>query len=226
MKLIDSHCHLNYDYAPKSTEQVIQEARDAGVETLITIGADFSTLKDVQAISEKYPNVFHTIGVHPHEAITIQDEDIAFIEKLAQHPKCRAIGEIGLDYHYNHSPKEVQILRLRQQLDLALKLQLPVIIHSREAEEDLYLELAKYASQVPSVQVPGVIHCFSGTLNFGQKCLALGFYISFSGIITFKKAEEVREAAQTFRWIAFWWKPTHLILLLFLTVEKNVSPPW
>jgi len=202
MQLIDSHCHLNYDYSPKSLNEVLQEARDVGVETLVTIGADFSTLNEVQGISEKYPNVYHTVGVHPHETHAMTDEDLVVLEKLARHPKCRAIGEIGLDYYYSHSPKEVQVLRLQQQLDLALKLELPVVIHSRDGEADLYTELAKYAERKtasqPLGQQLGVIHCFSGTVEFGQKCLELGFYVSFSGILTFKKAEEVREAARLF----------------------------
>jgi TatD DNase family protein len=197
-QLIDSHCHLNYDYAPKTTDDLVREAALADVRALVTIGTDLKTIAQVQAISEKYPNVFHSVGVHPHDAIDLEDGDFARLEGAAKHPKCRAIGEIGLDYHYDHSPRDVQQKRLEQQLDLALKLGKPIVVHSREGEEDLLRILTAYAKRVPSGAIPGVIHCFTGTKTFGQACLDLGFYISFSGIITFKKAEEVREALAAF----------------------------
>jgi TatD DNase family protein len=196
--LIDSHCHLNSDYAPKSTDDLVREAELAGVKALVTIGVDLKTIAEVQAISEKYPQIFHSIGVHPHDAIDLGDEDFAALEKAALHPKCRAIGEIGLDYHYDHSPRDVQQKRLEQQLDLALKLKKPIVVHSREGEEDLLRILTNYAKRLPSGVIPGIIHCFTGTKAFGQACLDLGFYISFSGIITFKKADDVREAVQAF----------------------------
>jgi TatD DNase family protein len=202
--LIDSHCHLNYDYSPKSREDILREAREAGVTTLITVGTEFGTISEVQAISEQHPEVFHSIGIHPHDANTFGESDsevLASFQKLetaARNPKCLAIGEIGLDYHYDHSPREIQRLRLDQQLELALKLRLPVIIHSREAEEDLLRSLTEYAKKVPAGDIPGVIHCFSGTRAFGEACLTLGFSISFSGILTFKNAEELRECARHF----------------------------
>lgn len=197
-ELIDSHCHLNYDYAPKTADDLIADAKAAGVTTLMTIGVDPQTLAEVQALSTKYPEVFHTVGYHPHDAISVQDDDLIALEKAASHPKCRAIGEIGLDYHYNHSPKDVQIRRLKDQLDIALRLKLPIIIHSREGETDLLEALKSYASQLAPGSLPGVIHCFTGTQEFGQACLDLGFYISFSGILTFKNAEDLRRCAQTF----------------------------
>jgi TatD DNase family protein len=197
MNLIDSHCHLNYEYEPKSTEEVIAEAAAAGVVKLVTIGTEIATIAAVQAISEKHANVFHTVGVHPHEAVTIGEGDLARLEAAAKHPKCRAIGEIGLDYHYDHSPRDVQRKRFDDQLLIAARLALPVVIHSREGEEDLLASLSAYAPRSKS-KYPGVIHCFSGTVEFGKKCLDLGFLISFSGIVTFKKADEIREAARTF----------------------------
>jgi len=197
--LIDSHCHLNYDYTPKITSDIIQEAKESGVETLITIGTDLKSIPELENLSERYPCVYHTVGIHPHEATTLLSEsDLKILEKASQHPKCRAIGEIGLDYHYDHSPKETQKGLLEQQLQLALRIEQPVVIHSREGEEELLSSLKIYSAQVPSNRTPGVIHCFSGTVDFGSACLDLGFYISFSGILTFKKAEEVRAAAQAF----------------------------
>ena len=202
--LIDSHCHLNYDYAPKGQDAIIREAHEAGVEILITVAAEMGVIPELEALSAKHANIYHTVGIHPHEAISMganQDEvaqSLAILEKGAQNPKCRAIGEIGLDYHYDHSPREIQRLRLDDQLNLALKLNLPVIIHSREAEDDLLESLKKYAARVPADSIPGIIHCFSGTRSFGEECLKLGFYISFSGILTFKKADELRECAAAF----------------------------
>jgi len=198
MTLIDSHCHLNYDYLPKTVVDLIQEAQAAGIEALVTIGTDIASISEIQKISESYENVYHTIGVHPHDAATIIDSDLTVLEKAAQHPKCRAIGEIGLDYHYDHSPREIQKKRLEEQLELALRLQKPVVIHSREGEEDLLSILSTYAGRVPGHLIPGIIHCFSGTVTFGQKCIDLGFYVSFSGILTFKKADEIRTAARVF----------------------------
>lgn len=197
-ELIDSHCHLNYDYAPKSVDDLINEARAAGVSTLVTIGVDPATLDVVREISERHENVYHTAGFHPHDAITIRDEDLAKLEQAARHPKCRAVGEIGLDYHYDHSPREVQQSWLKAQLEIALKTQQPVIIHSREGEADLLAALTDYASRVPAGAIPGVIHCFTGTKEFGRACLKLGFYISFSGILTFKNAEDLRDCARDF----------------------------
>lgn len=197
-KLIDSHCHLNYDYSPKQIADLVREAEEQGIEALVTIGTELSNLADVRRISEEYPNVYHTVGVHPHESITWSDADLSTLESAAQHPKCRAIGEIGLDYHYDHSPREVQRDRLEKQLDLALRYRLPIVIHSREGESDLVDALKSYSKRLSGDAIPGIIHCFSGTVEFGKQCLDLGFYISFSGILTFKKADEVREAARLF----------------------------
>jgi len=198
MQLIDSHCHLNYDYAPKTADDLVREANAEGICALITVGTDLASIPKMVEISERHACVYHTVGVHPHEASSLSDEDLAVLEKAASHPKCRAIGEIGLDYHYEHSPRDVQIKRLDQQLDLASRVGLPTVIHSREGEEDLLKSLTRYARALPIGKIPGVIHCFTGTLAFGQACLELGFYISFSGILTFKKADDLRECARAF----------------------------
>ncbi len=196
--LIDSHCHLNNDYFPKTDTDLIREAELAGISAIVTIGTDLKCIPDIQKISEKHEMVFHTVGVHPHESIPLEEKDLLLLEQSAKHLKCRAIGEIGLDYHYDHSPKNIQITILEQQLDIAVRLQLPVIIHSREGEADLLTALKNYSNHISSNSFPGVIHCFSGTVAFGKACLDLGFFISFSGILTFKKADEIRNAAQIF----------------------------
>jgi TatD DNase family protein len=197
-ELIDTHCHLNYDYAPKQTEDLVREAHEAGVSHLITIGVDPKTLSETIAISERFENVYHTVGFHPHEAATVLDEDLVTLEACAAHPKCRAIGEIGLDYHYDHSPRDVQKKRLDDQLKIAARVKLPIVIHSRDGEDDLLQALTAYAQGLAPGAIPGVIHCFTGTKAFGQACLDLGFYISFSGILTFKKVDDLRECAQEF----------------------------
>jgi len=196
--LVDTHCHLNYDYAPKTVEDLVSEAAEAGVTTLVTIGTEFESIARIQEISEKFPRVFHTVGVHPHDAVTVTDAGIEQLRSAAAHPKCLAIGEIGLDYHYDHSPREVQMRVLDQQLRLALETSKPVVIHSRDAEEDLLAALTRYAERVRTGVAPGIIHCFSGTRAFGEACMRLGFYISFSGILTFKNAESLRECARDF----------------------------
>ena len=196
--LIDSHCHLNYDYSPKTTEDLIQEAQNSGVNTLITIGTELPTLSLIQKISEAHEQVFHTIGIHPHEAETWTEQDLHTLEAAAKQPQCRAIGEIGLDYYYDHSPREIQKHKLELQLDLALRLNQPVVIHCRNAEEDLLIAIRNYTKKVKSGIIPGVIHCFSGTESFGKSCLDLGFFVSFSGILTFKNAEEIRTSARNF----------------------------
>lgn len=199
VELIDSHCHLDHDYAPKTADDLIREAREAGVRALVTIGVDLASLAAAEDLSEKYPGiVYHTAGIHPHEAATLRDGDLARVEAAALHPRCRAVGEIGLDYHYDHSPRDVQLHQLRSQLDIALRARRPVVIHSREAEADLLPALREYAARVPEKGIPGVIHCFSGSREFGQACLDLGFYLSFSGILTFKNADELRAAARDF----------------------------
>ena len=195
---IDSHCHLNYDYSPKSIELLLEEAKAIGVTTLVTVATDLSMLDSMVRISETYPQVFHSVGVHPHEAITLLPGDLDKIRAASAHPKCRAVGELGLDYHYDHSPRDVQITQLNAQLEVALDVSLPVIIHSREADDDLLIALTAYAKRVPTSRSPGVIHCFSGTDAFGRACLEMGFYISFSGIITFKTADTLRQCAQAF----------------------------
>lgn len=198
IKLIDSHCHLNYEYDGKTVDDLVREAGAVGVESLVTISVDFDTHPEVVAISEKFPNVYHTVGLHPHEGSRWKPSDADYLRKAARHSKCRGIGELGLDYYYDHSAHAAQLEALRVQLDLALEVELPVVVHSRDAEPDLLPELTRYAKRVKPGNAAGVIHCFTGTQEFGQACLDLGFFISFSGILTFKNAEPLRAAAKAY----------------------------
>jgi TatD DNase family protein len=193
MQLIDSHCHLHYDYTPKTSADLIREAALAGVNYLVSVGVDLDTLPAIQKISDDNKNVFHTAGIHPHDVSKMGSNYLADIKKFAAHPKCRAIGEIGLDYYYEHSPKDVQIKCFNEQLDLAIELNQPVVIHSRDAEDDLLKCLELYAKKLKTNQIAGALHCFTGSTKLGKACIDLGFVISFSGIITFKNADALRQ---------------------------------
>lgn len=196
--MIDSHCHLDFDYSPKNLDDLLHEARLAGMKALMTVGTELEKIKVVQSISEKYAEVFHSVGVHPHEAKTLTDAGLEQIRQAALHSKCKAIGEIGLDYYYLHSSQEEQKKALTEQLLVAKALKLPVIIHSRDAEADLLPILLDHARQVAHQHALGVLHCFTGTKEFGESCLKAGYFISFSGIVTFKKAEAVQKCAKDF----------------------------
>lgn len=196
--LIDTHCHLDYDYDGKTAEDLVRESMADGVQYLITIATEPKNFATVQSISEKFENVFHTIGVHPHDASQVDDQILATMRPYLDHPKCVAVGEIGLDYYYEHSDRLKQQKECEAQLELALDAKKPVVIHSRDGEDDLLAILKRYQARVPAGQSPGVIHCFSGTESFARACMDLGFYISLSGIFTFKKSEPLREMVKGF----------------------------
>lgn len=183
---IDIHCHL--DRLEGGAEYALDLALKSGVQRLITIGTEPADLPIVIELSEKYaPHVFCTIGVHPHDGVKYSSEVGEFIRKNAGHPRVVAIGEIGLDYYYNQSPKEEQIKAFREQLQIAADTGLPVEIHTRDAEEDTVKILTEFKDQVT-----GVIHCFTGTEYLAKEALNLGYNISISGVVTFKNAESLR----------------------------------
>jgi TatD DNase family protein len=196
VELVDSHCHLNSDFGDRTAEQLIAEAQAAGVKYLVTVGVEIAGLPRLRDLSEKHACVFHTAGVHPHEAATLTPSDIDILHQAARHPKCRAIGEIGLDYYYNHSPRDVQRRVFDQQVEVALDAELPIVVHTRDAETDQLEALSRYRKRVPESRIPGVIHCFTGTRLFAEACIDMGFYVSFSGIITFKNADDLRSTAK------------------------------
>lgn len=193
---IDSHAHIEGSEFDADREAVIQRALDAGVEIIVCVG-DGEVAADSHAaafrIAEQYPFVYTTVGVHPHEARLLDDNLYAQLMELSQHPKVIAWGEIGLDYHYDNSPRDVQREAFRKQLRMALDRRLPLSIHTREAEADT---LAILEEEWKGSGLSGVIHCFTGTRAFAEAAVELGFYISFSGVITFKKAEDLRETAR------------------------------
>ena len=179
MNLIDTHCHIYYDKYIDDIDQVINRATAHNISNIICVGVDFESSKKSVDLAEKYEMVYATAGYHPHDAKDASDDYLKNLKMLAKNPKVIAIGEIGLDYFYNHSDKKIQLARFKEQLDLAKDLDLPAIIHNRESDSDLYNTLK--ISQLNK----GVIHCFSSTLEFGNKILDLGLLLSFTGIVTF-----------------------------------------
>ncbi len=191
---VDSHCHLTYGTLAREPEAVVQRAREVGVGGMLTISTKLETFPDVLAMAERFEDVWASVGTHPHHAEAEKDAVSAErLKELAAHPKVIAIGEAGLDYFYDRSPREVQQQVFREHIAAARDTGLPLVIHTREAEEDtaqiLEEETAKGA-------FPFVMHCFSSAPWLAEKALELGGYVSFSGIVTFRKGEEVREAAK------------------------------
>lgn len=190
---IDSHAHLDDPRFNTDRDQVLARARGAEVDILITIGCDLVTSRAALAQAERYPFVYATVGVHPHEAKQITGDWYHELRRLAQHQKVLAYGETGLDYHYNYSPPELQKERFREQVCLAKDLRLPLVIHSREAQEDTIAILKEERAW----DVGGVLHCFTGDAWMAKAALDLGFYLSFSGVLTFQNATRLREIAKT-----------------------------
>jgi len=193
VRLIDSHCHLDFPDFADELDAVVARAREAGVETMITIGTRIDRAQRLAEIAEAYDDVFFTVGAHPHEAAKEASSDFAAMRRLAAHPKCVGIGEAGLDYHYNYAPPEVAERVFRGQIALARELDLPLVVHTREAEADtaaiLKDEMARGAFR-------GLLHCFTSSRALAEAALDLGLMISFSGVVTFKNAEELRRIAR------------------------------
>lgn len=191
--LVDSHCHLDFPDFADELDDVIGRARAAGVGTMVTICTRLSAFDQVLAIAERHDDVWCSVGVHPHEAAAEQDVTVDRIVAMARHPKVVGIGEAGLDYFYDHSPRARQQDVFRLHIRAARATGLPLIVHSRNADADTLALLAEPADGVGPLS--GVIHCFSSTRVLSQGALDLGFYISLSGIITFKNAEALRQIA-------------------------------
>jgi TatD DNase family protein len=192
---IDSHAHIEMEEFDGDREEVIARAIDAGIEVIVNVGnGDLSRDSHRAAfrVAEEHPFIYTTVGVHPHEARLLDDKLYARLSELSNHPKVIAWGEIGLDYHYDNSPRDEQRAAFRRQLQLARQRKLPAVIHTREAEADT---LALLDQEWKDSGLPGIIHCFTGTRAFAEQAVKLGFYISFSGVVTFKKSEDLRDTA-------------------------------
>ena len=189
--LVDSHCHLDYpEFEPDFTE-IMSRARDAGVGTMLTIGTRLSTFDKVLAVAERFDNVYCTVGIHPHEAAS-ETAEVAQLVELAKHPKVVGIGETGLDYFYDKSPRRAQRANFRTHIAAARETGLPVIVHTRDADSDTAIVLA---AEMSMGGFTGLLHCFSSGALLAEKALNKGFYISLSGIITFQKSTELRDIA-------------------------------
>ena len=197
MQLIDTHCHLDFDRYDEDRAEVIQAAHDAGVTRIINPGTEFASSEAALKLAEQYDGVYAAVGVHPNSTVGWSPEMLASIESLTGHPKIVAIGEIGLDYYWDKAPKDIQHIAFKEQLALAARLELPVIIHNREASNDVMAVLRDWVKDLPaSLQArPGVLHSFSASLNIAEEALKLGFYLGFTGPITFKKADDLRAVA-------------------------------
>ena len=191
--LVDSHCHLDMIADHHDLDEVVGRARRAGVQTMVTISTTLSGWDRVKEIAETYDNVWCSVGVHPHEAGAEGQSAPDKLIELAQHPRVVGIGESGLDYHYDNSPRQAQAESFRAHITAARETGLPLIVHAREADEDTAMILREGYEQGP---FPCVMHCFSSGMGLAEAALDLGFYISMSGIATFKKAQEIRDVAK------------------------------
>jgi TatD DNase family protein len=191
--LIDTHAHLDSPKFDEDREEVISRALAAGIDTIVNIGFNRETIPTTMALAEKYPFIYAAVGWHPTDAVTMRlEEDLAWIEQLCSHPKVVAIGEIGLDYYWDTSSKEIQHTVFREQIRLAKRLKKPIIIHNREAHEDI-LRLLK---EEKASEVGGIMHCFSGSWETAKQCLDLNFHISFGGPVTYKNARVPKEVLE------------------------------
>jgi len=191
--LVDHHCHLDFpDFAPE-LDQVVSRACDAGVATLVTISTRIRKFDEVKAVAERFENVYCSVGTHPHNAHEELDIPLEEIIKLSRHPKVVAIGEAGLDYHYQHSTPAAQAEGFRRHIAAARETGLPLEIHTRDADDDTIAILEDEHAKGP---FPAVLHCFTGGRKLAMRALELGLYVSFSGVITFKNSEALREIAR------------------------------
>ncbi|MEW6116380.1 MAG: TatD family hydrolase [Nitrospirota bacterium] len=188
--MIDTHCHLEMDAFDHDREEVIKKAKEAGLEALITIGSDFEGCKGAVELAEKHDFIYAAVGMHPHDAKDFNEDIFNQIKTWTKRNKVVAVGEIGLDYHYDHSPREVQREVFIKQLQYAKEADLPVVVHSREAKEDT-LRIIE-ASGIRK----GVMHCFSGDREMAERVLMMGLHISIAGPVTFKKAMQLQEIAK------------------------------
>jgi TatD DNase family protein len=192
--LVDSHCHLSHPDLADDVDAVVEQARAAGVGAMLNICTRLDEFVAVRGIAEQCADIYCSVGVHPHEASDHRYLTAAHLGELAAHPRVVAIGETGLDYYYDNSPRKEQVARFSTHCQAARETGLPLVVHSRDADDETASILAEAAA---TGSIGGVIHCFTGSPRLAQAALDLGFYISFSGILTFKKADDLRAIATT-----------------------------
>src|SRR3954470_24809265 len=196
MRLIDSHCHLNYEGLVERQDEVLENARNHGVQGFLNISTRQREWGDIVSVAERYDDVWATVGVHPHEADVHPDLGSAALADAASHPRVIAIGECGVDdYYYDKSDRAAQRERFEAHIEAAAQTGLPLVVHTRDAEQDT-AEMLERAVKEKGVR--GVLHCFTGSAELARKGLDLGFYVSLSGIVTFKNAQDLQDTA---RWL-------------------------
>lgn len=191
--LVDSHCHLDFDVFDEDRQETIQRARNAGVATMVTICTRVTRFDEIRAIAESDENIWCSVGIHPHQA---EEEPVISVDDLvsrATHPKVIGIGETGLDYYYDNSPRELQETSFRTHIAASRETGLPLIVHTRDADDDMADILE---DEMGKGVFPGVLHCFSSGRQLAERALDIGFYISLSGIVTFKNAQDLRNIAK------------------------------
>lgn len=188
---IDSHAHLELEDYDNDRDEVVQRAKDAGVGVIVTVGIDVADCRKAVALTERYASVYASIGIHPHDVKSIDEETYEALKKIAVGGKVVAYGEIGLDFYRNLSPRDVQIRRFNEQLEVATALDLPIIIHSRHSHDETFNILKEWKGRRR-----GVIHCFSGDANLAARYVDLGFYISIPGPVTFEKAAKIQNVVR------------------------------
>jgi TatD DNase family protein len=191
--LVDSHCHLDFPDLAGEVEAVVERARAAGVGRIVSISTRVKKHAQIIAITEKFPDVFCSVGTHPHHADEELDIDARALVEKARHPKIVAIGEAGLDYHYDNSPREAQLKGFRQHIAAARETGLPLVIHSRDCDADMARVLTEETGQGA---FPAILHCYTGGRDLAFKAIELGLYISFTGILTFKRSDDLRAIAR------------------------------
>lgn len=188
----DTHAHLDDSKFREDQEQVIARAREAGLELIVNVGYNLQSARRTVAMTKKYDFIYGAVGMHPHDAKDLDGESLRELRRLAQEPKIIAIGEIGLDYHYDHSPRDVQQRVFRRMIDLARELKKPIVIHDREAHEDIFRILKEENAK----EVGGIFHCYSGSWPMAKEAIEMGFYISIAGPVTFHNAKKTVEVVK------------------------------
>jgi len=194
--IIDTHAHIDGTDYDEDREAVIERARENGVQYIVNIGCDIESSYSSMELAEQYDLIYATAGIHPHDVKSIDDDTYAHLRQLLLHPKVIALGEIGLDFFKNYSPHDVQRTHFRKQIELAREMNKPIIVHCRDAKEDTISILSEFYPKDATAR-SGIFHCFSGDQELAEQALEMGFYISFSGSLTFKKSEILREVAKT-----------------------------
>jgi len=188
--LIDSHCHLDFPDFANELDDVVARAGRAGISHMVTISTHVTKFPQVKAVAERFDNIYCTVGIHPHQAATEPEISVDELTDMASHPKVVGIGETGLDFFYEHSPRDIQERQFRTHIEVARNTGLPLIVHTRDADTDTIRILEEEHAKAP---FPGLIHCFSASQELADRMVAIGMYISISGIVTFKKADELRD---------------------------------